>query len=262
MAATEVVTRRAPARAVPRKRTSGPSRPNVLTGPGRDRCSCRSAGRSLRSTRACTVAATVARYYDPTTAQFLTRDPLEGLTQAPYSYANDDPLDQIDPLGLCGHWYDVACQVGSAASTVGGAVSSGAQWVADHPTETAGLVLGAAAAATGVGAVIEGATVVGLGLSAVSVGAGATAAGLDANKCFQGETVACVGFGLGGAAAVAGVFPVVGTTLILGGAIEEGALADALLNYLPAGFGLNLGLAGLSLDFASLFFGGDGNACA
>jgi len=227
------------------------------------------AQRSRRSTArkppriaTCTAGARIARYYDPSTAQFLTRDPIENLTGAPYSYANDDPLDQIDPLGLCGHWYDVACQIGSAATDVGSAVSSGAQWVADHPTETAGLVLGAAAAATGVGAVIEGATVVGLGLSAVSVGAGATAAGLDANKCFQGETVACVGFGLGGASAVAGIFPVVGTTLVLGGAIEEGALADALLNYLPAGFGLNLGLAGFSLDLASLFFGGDGKACA
>jgi hypothetical protein len=112
-----------------------------------------------------------ARYYDPATAQFLTRDPIESLTQAPYSYANDDPLDQVDPLGLCGHWYDVACQVGSAAGAVGSGVSSaagavggavssaasatynnvlqpigsgiatGAEWVGNHPVEV-GLIVG------------------------------------------------------------------------------------------------------------------------
>jgi RHS repeat-associated protein len=43
-----------------------------------------------------------ARYYDPTTAQFLTRDPLESETGQPYSYAGDDPIDNSDPSGqLC-----------------------------------------------------------------------------------------------------------------------------------------------------------------
>lgn len=200
-----------------------------------------------------------ARYYDPTTAQFLTRDPAEALTKAPYSYANDDPIDESDPLGLWG-WNPIS-DISQAAGDVAGGVASGAEWVYHHPADTAGLVLGAAAAATGVGAVIEGATFVGLGLSVASVGAGAAAAGLDANRCFSGDTVACVGFGLGGASAVAGLFPVAGTSLVLGGAIEEGALADALLNYLPVGLGLNLGLAGLSLDFASPFFGDTSARC-
>ncbi len=42
-----------------------------------------------------------ARYYDPATAQFLTRDPLVAQTQQPYAYALDDPLDIADPSGLC-----------------------------------------------------------------------------------------------------------------------------------------------------------------
>jgi hypothetical protein len=50
--------------------------------------------------RACAVWATVARYYDPTTANFLTRDPLEDITGEPYSYAGDDPIDSGDPSGL------------------------------------------------------------------------------------------------------------------------------------------------------------------
>jgi RHS repeat-associated protein len=42
-----------------------------------------------------------ARTYDPATAQFLTADPIEPLTRAPYSYAHDNPLNESDPAGLC-----------------------------------------------------------------------------------------------------------------------------------------------------------------
>jgi RHS repeat-associated protein len=41
-----------------------------------------------------------ARYYDPVTAQFLTRDPMTDVTQSPYGYAHDDPVNAIDPSGL------------------------------------------------------------------------------------------------------------------------------------------------------------------
>jgi RHS repeat-associated protein len=43
-----------------------------------------------------------ARYYDPTTAQFLSRDPLVNTTGQPYAYTTDDPLNATDPSGLCG----------------------------------------------------------------------------------------------------------------------------------------------------------------
>jgi RHS repeat-associated protein len=43
-----------------------------------------------------------ARAYDPATAQFLRVDPLVGLTRAPYDYAEDNPLTESDPSGLCG----------------------------------------------------------------------------------------------------------------------------------------------------------------
>jgi RHS repeat-associated protein len=42
-----------------------------------------------------------ARYYDPGTAQFLNRDPLVDLTRQPYAYADNNPLNETDPLGLC-----------------------------------------------------------------------------------------------------------------------------------------------------------------
>jgi RHS repeat-associated protein len=41
-----------------------------------------------------------ARYYDPASAQFVTRDPLASMTGEPYGYAGDNPLDASDPSGL------------------------------------------------------------------------------------------------------------------------------------------------------------------
>lgn len=45
-----------------------------------------------------------ARYYDPATAQFLSRDPFVATTRQPYSYVRGNPLNSTDPLGLgyCG----------------------------------------------------------------------------------------------------------------------------------------------------------------
>jgi RHS repeat-associated protein len=41
-----------------------------------------------------------AREYDPATAQFLSVDPLEAITRAPYTYGEDNPLNRRDPSGL------------------------------------------------------------------------------------------------------------------------------------------------------------------
>jgi RHS repeat-associated protein len=41
-----------------------------------------------------------ARYYDPATAQFLSRDPKRGSTWTPYSYVAGNPLNLSDPSGL------------------------------------------------------------------------------------------------------------------------------------------------------------------
>ncbi|MCW2750728.1 MAG: hypothetical protein JWR83_1838, partial [Aeromicrobium sp.] len=66
-----------------------------------------------------------ARYYDPATAQFLTRDPLELLTRSPYGYAANRPLDLSDPTGLAtsnptGSWVsDLTHQFGCGAQQIG-----------------------------------------------------------------------------------------------------------------------------------------------
>lgn len=41
-----------------------------------------------------------ARYYDPATGQFLTRDPLTAASGQPYGYAGGNPLAATDPSGL------------------------------------------------------------------------------------------------------------------------------------------------------------------
>ncbi len=40
------------------------------------------------------------RAYDPTTAQFLSVDPISSITQTPYTYSLDNPLNFYDPSGL------------------------------------------------------------------------------------------------------------------------------------------------------------------
>ena len=41
-----------------------------------------------------------ARYYDPATAEFLTRDPEDASTRSAYGYVNNNPLNVSDPSGL------------------------------------------------------------------------------------------------------------------------------------------------------------------
>jgi RHS repeat-associated protein len=74
-----------------------------------------------------------ARYYDPQTGQFTSRDPLEEATREPYSYAGESPLNNTDPSGLCSwnpltgsFWTDGNClshnavPAAEAAATIGG----------------------------------------------------------------------------------------------------------------------------------------------
>jgi RHS repeat-associated protein len=93
-----------------------------------------------------------ARYYDPTTGQFLSSDPLDAVTRQPYSYANDNPLNFIDPTGeipcsdfgpfsgACNTVSSVGGTVASGASTLAGGVASGASTIAG------GVASGASAA--------------------------------------------------------------------------------------------------------------------
>lgn len=86
-----------------------------------------------------------ARYYDPDTGQFLTRDPLEALTRQAYSYAGGDPVNHFDPHGMfClvpGTEEPCATVQDSIEWTIG-AIEDVATWAYDnHGPVIAGLAL-------------------------------------------------------------------------------------------------------------------------
>lgn len=66
-----------------------------------------------------------ARYYDPTTAQFLTIDPLLSQTSTPYAYVTGNPLNRTDPSGLCWVWDWVCDGAESAVDSFKSVASSG-----------------------------------------------------------------------------------------------------------------------------------------
>ncbi len=68
------------------------------------------------------------RDYDPTTGQFTTQDPLDGINGTatltnPYHYTNNDPYNLVDPLGLrAGDGAFTDGQIGAACDSVGGRI--------------------------------------------------------------------------------------------------------------------------------------------
>ena len=78
-----------------------------------------------------------ARYYDPQTAQFLSRDPIVPITQEPYGYVAGNPLNYVDLTGLGCPWWDPLCWPGDVDHAI--------SWAWDHPVQAIGI---AAATAT------------------------------------------------------------------------------------------------------------------
>lgn len=62
-----------------------------------------------------------ARYYDPSTGQFLTRDPAEEMTRSRYGFARSNPVDAADPLGL---WAVGWCVGGSGTVAAGASATA------------------------------------------------------------------------------------------------------------------------------------------
>lgn len=107
-----------------------------------------------------------ARYYDPQTVQFLTQDPLVALTGEPYSYANDNPINNTDPSGLdCGITDPDGCINDLAGTDVGANIVNTANQLSDY----AGIASGACAL-----------TMFWNGVGEVCLAAGAIAGGVNA----------------------------------------------------------------------------------
>jgi hypothetical protein len=164
------------------------------------------------------------------------------------SYTGDDPVNGTDPLGL---FCLGLCTFTNAAKDVGHAAGDVGHFVVTHKKDIevgAGIALGVAAAATGVGAIIEGATATGFLLGAGSVVLGAGASALDYGPCVNGgDKAACVGLGLGATGAFAGAFGAAGAGLVLAEVIAEDSLTASILGGIGA-FGWNVGLAGTIFD--------------
>ena len=72
-----------------------------------------------------------ARYYDPATGVFISVDPLAAVTQASYSYADNDPLNESDPTGLL---FGVDTLLGAAVGAVVGTVAGGINYAIEVKT--------------------------------------------------------------------------------------------------------------------------------
>jgi RHS repeat-associated protein len=114
-----------------------------------------------------------ARYYDPTTGQFLTVDPMVDETGTPYAYVGDDPLDNTDLTGLCSFW----CWVGVGAAVVGTAACIIA--------EPCGIAEGGIALSVGGAAVLSGGIVF---AGAETLLGGAVAGGLLGGGIYAAST--------------------------------------------------------------------------
>lgn len=98
-----------------------------------------------------------ARWYDPDTSSFLTVDPLVADTDQPYIYADDDPINNIDPTGqslwslfkkiVVAEAADVGCGATSEIPGVDAAVCDAA---ADADADAAADILGEATEAADV----------------------------------------------------------------------------------------------------------------
>ncbi|MCC2309975.1 RHS repeat-associated core domain-containing protein [Cellulomonas chengniuliangii] len=152
-----------------------------------------------------------ARYYDPASAQFLTRDPLEATTGNPYGYTDGNPLQFTDPLGL--DWWNPGTWTGATWDNV-----------------SLGLgVAGAIVTATGVGAPV-GAALIALSLGA---NAGAMAANYSEGNCVA-AAMGIVGFipGIGKVGGKIGA-AAAGTAVARGGSVAAKTArtgADDVLN--------------------------------
>lgn len=133
-----------------------------------------------------------ARYYDPSTGQFLTVDPAVLATQAPYSYAADGPTNNADPSGqFCFSFSCVVHDIGVGAGFVGIVAGAAALCAATACAGDIAIAAGATTLTETLGfaeTLSETAEVVGT----VSNYVGVAANGIDAiDNCQNGFTVEC-----------------------------------------------------------------------
>jgi RHS repeat-associated protein len=145
----------------------------------------------------------INRYYDPATGQFVSVDPMVNVTNQPYAYAGDDPVNAIDLNGLdCGLFSFACAAYDATAGGVKNVTAATSLWVATHKVAV-GIALGVLTVVTGgAGLVAEGAyATTFIATSAVS---SIATVSLDGSACAHapGLTASCVATGLGAIGAI------------------------------------------------------------
>ncbi len=177
-----------------------------------------------------------ARYYDPATGQFLSRDPITAQTRSPYAYTYGNPLNWRDPTGL-----DIFDDVSDVASDVGDFVVRNRHTIIDVGTTLGAATLtGACIASVACGVVAGGVGLAAVGLTGVSAHIGSDRAFNDDNQISVGEAFFRSGFSTASGAGCAVLF-------------AQGCFGSAAF---PAGtgmFGSQIGMLGLSRALPGLF---------
>ena len=229
----------------------------------------------------------IHRSYDATTGQFLSVDPDVAETGEPYSFVSGDPVNGIDPSGLCNddqgvHVYNGPCTGAQLAGIEQAATQARAAGVATpcsnilscafqaDATVTEhhwrgiatgiGIVAGAAALVTGVGAIAD-LTIIGVDGSTLGVASAATsvlAGGSDLPACIAGSDASCAG---AAAAFVGGGLGAFGSWIgAANDALEESGIAISTLRALAPGLLGSQAFAGgagsLSWDLLNALSGG------
>jgi RHS repeat-associated protein len=195
------------------------------------------------------------RYYDPTTAQFTTPDPLFAMTRSRYGYAANDPVNWSDPLGLFG-FGAIATVFSAVAGGLGPLMNELGEGIVDPILQHKkgieiglGIALGLGAVVTGAWALAAGATLAGGLLGFSSVGLGLGAAAFDYGPCVhESSGAACAGLSLGLGGAVAGLAGAAGALGVSSGVVAEGSGADMALTGIGA-FGWVGGFIGTTIDY-------------
>jgi RHS repeat-associated protein len=195
-----------------------------------------------------------ARYYDPATATFLNRDPIERITRSAFGYAGGNPLNYVDPTGLAGFQIgpvkvgdgcplgknpNGSCRGSGAVddawdATGGRAVS----YVNDHKV---GILKGGAVVLAVAAVPASGGTSLALGAGALGLSTGAEL--LDNRPCKSErvtQTLALGGMGLGvgvlwaGAGQAAKAAGDLASADVAGRIGSAFGVGDVLTNFLPS----------------------------
>lgn len=141
----------------------------------------------------------IFRYYDPATAQFLTRDPAVAQTREAYGYAGNNPTNFTDPTGL-EFWDPKDWSADDIWDETGGKVVSATQDLCFESWQEAATCTAVVAGTVSLG--VGGAAVLGLGgglagtagtVSTYATGVGfLSQAALTADDCSRGVDGSCL----------------------------------------------------------------------